>query len=96
MKECPFCAEEIRDEAIKCKHCGSLLDGSGAQSNAAQATAVQAPRKTSSFSLAGLLGALLAIIGLVLGFVGIATSAAVSVLGIVLLVIGAGLGAKYK
>lgn len=29
-KKCPFCAEDILAEAIKCKHCGSMLAGSPA------------------------------------------------------------------
>jgi len=50
-KKCPFCAEEIQEEAIKCKHCGEMLT-SGPTSNEASTVDVDpATQPTEQFQL---------------------------------------------
>ena len=56
MKNCPYCAEEILFDAIKCKHCGELLGDSRNKE-----TLKNADKRTLEFIL-GLIGGILGIL----------------------------------
>jgi hypothetical protein len=55
MKTCPFCAEEIQDEAVKCKHCGEWLSTKQESTLANMDVPLAPPKKNRDVFLIGIM-----------------------------------------
>jgi len=86
MKKCPFCAEEIQDQAVFCKHCNSSLVNP-APSKIVKAEKRQESTKDLSSKNLFIIGGGLWVLGIVMQISGLTMLGWLSTVGFIVVII---------
>lgn len=68
MKNCPFCAEQIQDAAVVCKHCGREVNKPLRDSNTEPPQKIEVVQKSSGLVTVLIVLAIVALLAFLFGF----------------------------